>query len=55
MPSAGQLSIKMFGGVRVAQDEIHQRRAVAGSGKVTQEDVDLAARVLISVRERPYP
>ena len=41
--------------VRVARDEIHQRRAVAGSDVVTQEDVDLAARVLVSVRVRPYP
>jgi len=28
---------------------------VAGSGDLTQEDVDLVARVLIPVRERPYP
>jgi len=41
--------------VRVARDEIHKRRAVVGSGDLTQEDVDLAARALISVRERPYP
>ena len=41
--------------VRVARDEIHQRRAVAGADVVTQEDVDLAARVLISARVRPYP
>jgi hypothetical protein len=41
--------------VRVARDEIHQRRAAAGSDVVTQEDVDLVARVLVSVRVRPYP
>lgn len=41
--------------VQAARHQILQRRAVAGSSDVTQEDVDLAARTLLAVRERPYP
>jgi len=51
-PGAQLLTIPL---VRVARDEIHQRRAAANSDAVTQEDVDLAARVLVAVRIRPYP
>src|SRR5579859_6352309 len=41
--------------VQAARQQILERRAVAGSGDITQEDVDLAARTLLAVRERPYP